>query len=92
MNANTVVDVRQIMPHDRHPLIFSTFAQLSGGQAMELVNDRDPLPLYQQFQARMPEGFGWDYLESGPAVWRVAITKRAASPSGCCGGCGGGGH
>lgn len=88
----STVDVRTVAPRDRHPLIFSTFRALRPGEAMELVNDHDPRPLYYQFQAEMPGSFTWDYLEQGPATWRVAITRTgAAAPaaSGCCGACGG---
>lgn len=84
------VDVRDIAPRQRHPLIFSTFAGLAEGTAMELVNDHDPKPLYYQFEAELRGHFEWDYLERGPEVWRVAITKRAR-PHGqgdCCGHCG----
>jgi len=89
--TQTQVDVRSIAPRERHPLIFSTFASLASGQAMELVNDHDPKPLYYQFQAEMPGKFSWDYLEQGPDTWRVAITKvKAGHGDGkCCGSCGG---
>jgi uncharacterized protein (DUF2249 family) len=85
------VDVRTIAPRERHPLIFSTFERLAEGQAMELVNDHDPKPLYYQFQAELPGKFSWDYLESGPDTWRVAITRIKAGHSDgqCCGSCGG---
>lgn len=85
------VDLRSIAPRERHPLIFSTFRSLAAGQAMELVNDHDPKPLYHQFQAETLGRFGWDYLEADPGTWRVRITRLAASHSGgpCCGGCGG---
>jgi uncharacterized protein (DUF2249 family)/hemerythrin-like domain-containing protein len=69
------VDLRQIPPPQRHPLIFSTFGTLAPGEAMILVNDHDPKPLYYQFQATMPGQFAWDYLENGPEVWRVEIRK-----------------
>jgi uncharacterized protein (DUF2249 family) len=87
----TTVDVRSITPRDRHPVIFSTFWGLMPGQAMELVNDHDPVPLHRQFDAEMPARFDWDYLESGPTLWRVRITKRAGSHAAgsCCGACGG---
>lgn len=88
-----VVDVRTISPRERHPLIFSTFQALQAGEAMELVNDHDPRPLYYQFQAEMPGTFQWDYLLQGPETWRVAITRIAtgdvASKDRCCGSCGG---
>ena len=89
------VDVREVAPRDRHPLIFSTFAALAAGEALELVNDHDPRPLYHQFNAQMPGQFAWDYLEAGPDTWRVAITRTQdgsapdATGSCCGGGCGG---
>jgi uncharacterized protein (DUF2249 family) len=89
--AITTVDVRHIVPRERHPLIFSTFYGLGAGQAMQLVNDHDPKPLYYQFLAEAPGAFGWDYLEAGPDTWRVAITKLTGSHANgqCCGSCGG---
>ena len=90
--TRTQVDVRTIAPRERHPLIFSTFHGLAAGEAMELVNDHDPKPLYYAFQVQAPGVFAWDYLESGPETWRVAITKLKAGHSDgqCCGSCGGG--
>ena len=87
----TIVDVRRIAGRDRHPMIFSTFRGLAAGQAMELVNDHDPVPLYHHFQAELPGQFGWDVVERGPDVWRVAITKLASTHGDgqCCGACGG---
>ena len=84
------IDVRSIVPRERHPLIFSTFGALAPGQSLELVNDHDPRPLYYQFNAEMPGQFEWAYLESGPDTWRVAITRRSDHGNGsCCGSCGG---
>ena len=84
---NPIVDVRPVAPRERHPLIFSTFASLAPGHAMELVNDHDPRPLFHHFSAELPGQFSWHYLEAGPDVWRVSITRRVAGS--CCGGCGG---
>jgi len=91
MTQTARIDVRTIAPRERHPLIFSTFAGLSAGQALELVNDHDPRPLYDQFNARMPGQFAWDYLENGPGLWRVAITRTQAGPAAASGSCCGGG-
>ena len=75
-DPQAVVDVREIPPRDRHPLIFDTFACLDPGQHFELVNDHDPLPLYYQFKAERTGQFNWRYLEEGPDVWRVAIGRE----------------
>jgi uncharacterized protein (DUF2249 family) len=72
-----VLDVRELQPRDRHPLIFDSFLALQPGEAMLLVNDHDPKPLYYQFQAEHTDRFAWDYLDQGPEVWRVRIGKVA---------------
>lgn len=69
------VDVRNMIPRERHPLIFGTFHQLAPGEALLLINDHDPKPLYYQFQAELPVEFIWEYLEAGPEVWQVRIGK-----------------
>jgi uncharacterized protein (DUF2249 family) len=89
--ASTTIDVRDIAPRERHPLIFSTFRSLGALEAMEIVNDHDPKPLYYQMNAEQPGRFAWDYLESGPEVWRVRVTKLSVAHGDgqCCGSCGG---
>jgi uncharacterized protein (DUF2249 family) len=72
----TVVDVREMPPRERHPTIFTTFGELSPGQSFQLVNDHDPKPLRYQFEAEMPDLFTWEYLEEGPEAWRVRIGRR----------------
>lgn len=82
------LDLRQIPPYERHALIFDSFTRLAAGDALELTNDHDPLPLRQQFEARWPRQFGWEYLERGPQIWRVRIARTGEANS-CCGCCGG---
>ena len=79
MNMGTdqsIIDVRDIVPRERHPKIFATFEALSPGQSFQLVNDHDPKPLRYQFEAEMPDRFTWEYLEQGPETWRVQIGRR----------------
>lgn len=91
-SPTTTIDVRAILPRDRHPLIFNCFDALSVGQAIQLVNDHDPRPLRYQFDSRCPGQFEWSYLQAGPDLWRVRISKRAAegaaavSGDSCCSG------
>ena len=73
--ATVKVDVRGMVPRDRHPLIFATIDGLDAGETMRLVNDHDPKPLYYQLMAERPGQVGWDYVEEGPTVWQVQITK-----------------
>lgn len=71
------IDVRDIAPRERHPLIFAAFDALQPGEAFLLVNDHDPKPLYYQFRAEHAGQFNWEYLEQGPETWQVRISKFA---------------
>ena len=75
MTVKTVLDVREIPPRERHPLILGTFDALTPGESFVLVNDHDPKPLHYQFQFEKAGQFTWDYQEQGPDVWRVEIGR-----------------
>ena len=77
MSADHPLDVRNVVPRERHAMIFDSFAGLKPGEAFVLINDHDPRPLYYQFQAEHTGQFSWDYLEQGPEVWRVRIGRSA---------------
>lgn len=74
-NNDTILDVRQLAPAQRHELIFKTWFELEPGTAFVLVNDHDPKPLYYQFAAEHPDEFSWEPQESGPTVWKVRIGR-----------------
>lgn len=71
------LDVREIIPRERHPRIFATFDALTPGEHFVLLNDHDPMPLYYQFMHERPGLFAWEYLEQGPLEWRVQISRTA---------------
>lgn len=75
----TLIDARAVPPLERHALIFSTFDALLPGQAFDLVNNHDPAPLYDQFQAARRGQFEWQYVVEGPARWQVRIVKTLAA-------------
>jgi uncharacterized protein (DUF2249 family) len=77
MSEKVTIDVREIAPAQRHPLIFDTFQGLAPGESFLLVNDHDPKPLYYQFKYERDGQFSWEYLEEGPTAWRVRIGKLA---------------
>lgn len=70
------VDARKYPPREKHDVIFKTFEGLKTGEKMELINDHDPKPHHYQMMAEYTDQFGWEYLEEGPEVWRVAIEKK----------------
>ncbi len=85
------IDLRTIAPRERHALVFGRVGALPAGQALQLVNDHDPQPLRVQLEAQASGQFEWAPLESGPAVWRVQITRVGIQPvpvaaGSCCSG------
>lgn len=78
MSDPRTLDVRVIPPREKHPTIFQTFDALKPGESFILLNDHDPRPLRYQFEAEHAGKFSWNYVEQGPAVWRVQIGKTAA--------------
>lgn len=71
------VDIREIEPHqNKYPAVHKAFESLSIGEKMELVNDHDSSPIFKyKFPFDFPDQYEWSYLEEGPEVWRVAVTK-----------------
>ncbi len=76
--VKSTVDVRQVAPPQRHPLIFETFEALQPGEAFRLINDHDPKPLHYQFKFELEGQFTWEYVERGPKVWQVIVGKTTA--------------
>ncbi|MCB1441641.1 MAG: DUF2249 domain-containing protein [Methyloceanibacter sp.] len=71
-----IIDVRSLVPAERHAKIFELVDALTPGASFVLVNDHDPKPLYYQLEAEYPRQFSWTYVEKGPEVWRVEIGKQ----------------
>ena len=56
-----------------------------------MVSEQEPQTLRSQFELEKARLFAWDALESGPAVWRVGVTKLKGQHGvdHCCGACAG---
>ncbi|MDA3656237.1 DUF2249 domain-containing protein [Mycobacterium xenopi] len=78
--AVTELDVRALRKPDKHPTIFATYAALAVGESFVLVNNHDPRHLREEFEVDHAGSYCWDYLEKGPAVWRIRITKLTSTP------------
>lgn len=70
-----ILDVTKIAPPQKHSTIFKKFDDLEPGESFIIKNDHDPRPLMFQFRFEREGQFEWDYLEEGPEVWRVRISK-----------------
>jgi len=71
-----VLNVTLLEPRLKHPTIFSWFDELSPGTGFTLQNDHDPKPLYYQLLGERGNIFDWEYLEQGPEIWRIHISKK----------------
>lgn len=72
------LDVTVLEPRQKHPTIFRMFDELNGGESLTIHNDHDPKPLYYQLLGERGDCFTWEYLESGPEIWEVKISKKVA--------------
>jgi uncharacterized protein (DUF2249 family) len=72
----TNLDVRGVEPKDRLETIMGAYDALPVGGTLDLTVDHDPKCMYYTLQAmRTEHPFSFDYLESGPEVWRVEVSK-----------------
>jgi uncharacterized protein (DUF2249 family) len=78
----TELDVRDLPPAERHDRIFEAFEALDSGEALTLVNDHDPKPLYHQFAAEVPAFDADDYEvdRRGPEEFVATFRKRGSQP------------
>ena len=79
-----VLDLRSIPRAQRHPLVFARLEGMAAGESFIIVNDHDPQPLRRQLEAQYIDEIAWDYLERGPAVFRICVTRvgsRAKTPA-----------
>jgi uncharacterized protein (DUF2249 family) len=75
-HALTRLDVRPVEPKHRFETIMTAYEALRPGVILHLVVDHDPRCMYYTLRAtRGEESFTFDYLEEGPEVWRVAVTR-----------------
>ncbi len=78
--ADNELDVRQLPKPDKHPTIFATYAALGIAESFVLINNHDPRHLNEEFEADHVGSYGWEYVEKGPAVWRIRISKLTTTP------------
>ena len=71
-----IINVPLIEPRLKHPTIFEKFDAMPEGQSLVILNDHDPKPVYYQLLGERGNVFNWEYLEQGPELWRVRITKK----------------
>lgn len=76
MPAETL-DLREIPPPERHPLIHDAFTELESGESLEIVNDHNPKPLFYEFQAEVDDfdADGYAVAETEPGKFVAQLPK-----------------
>jgi regulator of cell morphogenesis and NO signaling len=75
METLNLLDLREIEPKNKNSYTLEVFDQLHPNEILTILNDFDPIPLYYQFKVERPESFRWEYIEDGPSIWKINITK-----------------
>jgi len=73
----TTLDLRDLPPPERHPKIFKAFGAIESGEALTIINDHDPKPLYYQMAAEV-DAFDADAYEvnrEGPEKFVATLPK-----------------
>lgn len=82
--VDDALNVRDLRSSDRDRHVFAAYEALTVDETMVVVGDGDPQPLSESLQAEYPGSVGWVRLEctadDRPGTYRVAITKRTATP------------
>lgn len=71
------LDARAIPHAIRHGAVFGALDAIRPGRALVLLAPHDPVPLLRQLEKREPGAFDVDYVERGPEVWRLLLTRIA---------------
>lgn len=72
-----VIDVREVAPRERHPLIFGTLESLELDECFEVYSDHEPAPLHSHLKQAYSGEFTFEYLARGPIDWHFRITRIA---------------
>lgn len=73
------LDVRVMVPIDRHRTLLNMFKVLPVGESFIFINDHDPLPLFYEFRSIHGDVVGWEYLQRGGRDWKVMVTREETS-------------
>ena len=76
--TETTLDLRDVPPSQRHPMIRDAFADLDSGEALSIVNDHEPKPLFYEFQAEVDSFDADDYEveQRGPTEFVATLPRK----------------
>ncbi|SDX84068.1 DUF2249 domain-containing protein [Allgaiera indica] len=75
----SVVDLRPLIPQERHATVFAAPEQLAQDETFVLINNHAPIPLPRHIEQLWPGRFVRECLKDGPVEWQIAIPRAAAA-------------
>jgi len=77
-DTDSTLDLREMPPPERHPKIHDRFAALEPGEALTIVNDHDPKPLFYELSAEVPAFDAENYRveQVGPQEFHATLPKK----------------
>lgn len=77
-----VLDARTIPHTIRHAAIFGALNAIVPRSALEVIELHDPQRMLAELQQRQPDTFDVSYIERGPEVWRVRLSRAGDESKG----------
>lgn len=76
--SETTLDLRDVPPAQRHPKIHDAFEELASGDALTLINDHEPQPLFYEFQAEVPtfDAEAYEVEQAGENKYIATLPKK----------------
>jgi len=82
LTEGPVIDLDALPPGQLIDAMTDRLLRLDRGEQVELCSGRDPWLVWRQMDDISPGRYGFAYLEDGPDLWRVQVTRRP-EPSRC---------
>ncbi len=70
-----IYDGREVACSVKHGQIIARAQCLATGDFFVLINGHNPVPLRYQLDAEHPGQFSWEYVQEGPDVFAVRISR-----------------
>ncbi len=74
-----LLDLRELTLGERPIRALSFLEKMTPGEALLIVNDRDPNPLLQEIKSTLDKGYTYWIPEEGPEIWRILISREDLS-------------
>lgn len=76
--SGRTLDLRDVPPPERHPKIHDAFAELEAGEALTIVNDHEPRPLFYEFRAEVDafDADGYEVERRGEGEFVATLPKE----------------